>query len=232
MSARGAVAEAPAWRVGRAHVAVTLSGRQGRLRRPVPASTQRPPHRQTELARQIVGLIESALPDADGMERHGHHRVRTREYIAAGFTHEPAERLGEQPAAFVFEGVNDAPQRAVVDPGTARHRKPRLATPAPHAERTGRTIRRKCVTASHATRRNEPRDREPAGVADRADERPCQRRSARRAKRREKYPNERVGRVGEHHGVPHALSASARPPRSRDFLRKSEGAWQILRNDL
>jgi len=109
MGARGAVAEAPAWRVGRAHVGVTPSGRQGRLRRPVPAATQRAPDWQTELTRQVVGLIEAALPDADGMERHGHHRVCAREYIAARFTHEPAEWLGEQPAAFVFEGMNDVP---------------------------------------------------------------------------------------------------------------------------
>ena len=75
-------------RVGVAHVGVAPGGRQAGLRRAVPAPAQDAPHRQAEVTREIVRLVEAAAERAPGMQRHGHERVGAGQHVRS-----PASRI-------------------------------------------------------------------------------------------------------------------------------------------
>lgn len=145
-----------------AHVARAPRGRQARLRRAVPDPAKHAPHRQPELAGQIVGLIESAAQGTTRMEWHGHHRIGAAEHIAAGLPHQPGERRRQRPPLLVPEDVKDLAQGAFVTPGASRQVEVRRPAPAARAERTGRPPRRQGVSAANAERRRDGAHAPPA----------------------------------------------------------------------
>jgi hypothetical protein len=78
------------------------------------------PHRQSELAREIVSLVEAAAQPPPGMERHGDDSFRPAEHVGARFAQPRAERDCECATPLVFERVQKVAQRALVAAGTAR----------------------------------------------------------------------------------------------------------------
>jgi hypothetical protein len=100
-------------------VGVAASGRQRGLRRAVTDATQDPPHRQPELAREVIGLIESALHRPERMERDRNHRIGAREQVAPGLAQQGGQRRGQHAAALVLERVDNPAKRAVIAAGTA-----------------------------------------------------------------------------------------------------------------
>jgi len=63
---------------------------------------------------EVGGLIESAFPAPGGMKRHWNHPIGAAQYVRAARAHEGGQRPGQRSAAFVFQGVNDCTERALV----------------------------------------------------------------------------------------------------------------------
>jgi hypothetical protein len=164
------------YRPGRAHaerpieIAKPHRGGQTGLRWTVPPAPQDAPDRRTQLARQIVGLIESALERADRMQRHGNDGVGVSSSSA------PVSRIirpsgsASTRALAVLECVDDVFQRTVIASGAACHVKLRRVVPAAGAlaVRLGPSI--ELVTATRAPWCTDPRDQTPAGTAHGARE--------------------------------------------------------------
>jgi hypothetical protein len=100
-------------------VGIAAGGGKRGLRRAVTDATQNSPHRQTELAREVVGLIESALHRPERMERDRNHRIGAREEVAPGLAQQGRKRRGEHAPPLVLERVDNPAKRAVIAPGTA-----------------------------------------------------------------------------------------------------------------
>jgi len=64
-------------------------------------------HRQPDMLREILRLIESALSTPDWVEGNGNGKVRVDQERLAARPHERAERLGQRPPTLVFERMND-----------------------------------------------------------------------------------------------------------------------------
>jgi len=109
------------------------------------------------MARQIRGLIEAALAKPGSVERHRDEHVGAPDQIRATLPHQPGKRPRQRAAAFVFQGVNDRAQRAVVFtdctrplhmPGgaaAARALRERHADRAPRGQRiAARVAQRRC----------------------------------------------------------------------------------------
>jgi hypothetical protein len=111
------------------------------------------PDRQPQLPREVVGLVEPPLEEADGMKWHRHDRVRAVEDVRAGQSHHASQRFGQDSAALVLERLNHAPQRAVVPPGASSEREGRRASAAPRAFRIGRPPCGELVSAPDTPRR-------------------------------------------------------------------------------
>ncbi len=73
---------------GPAHVAVSLSGRQPRLRPSGPHAPEGWTGGQSELPREVCRLIEPAFAASRRMKGHGHHGCCTSQDVGASFEHE------------------------------------------------------------------------------------------------------------------------------------------------
>ena len=73
----------------------------------MPHAPQDTPDGQPELARKVVGLVETALERAERMERNGNHGVRARQKIGTFVPQKRRKRPGEPAPALVLERVND-----------------------------------------------------------------------------------------------------------------------------
>lgn len=107
----------PCWggqREGLADIGVTPRGGEACLRRIVPAPPQGAPHGPSQGARQVVRLIEAALPGAPGMQRNGHDGISAMECVRAGVGHQRGQFAGKRATFLVLERVDDLAQRAVV----------------------------------------------------------------------------------------------------------------------
>jgi hypothetical protein len=104
----------------RFQIPVPIGRRQRRLRRPVAAPAQGAPDRQTQLAREIIRLIEPAPQGAQRMEGDRNHGVCFVEHVGAREAHHATQRLGEQAPLVVLEHVNDFAQRAFIPSGATR----------------------------------------------------------------------------------------------------------------
>ncbi len=189
------------------------------MRRPVATSSQDAPHRQPEMPREIVGLIESASHAAPWMERHGHDSISAGQEIHARLAHGRGQARRQHAPAFVLEHVNDPAQRTVVPACASGQRDWRRSTLASRAART-RGERRQCVATPHAPGRRDPRQVAPAHGADRTVEWPIEHRLARDAAGREQHADDRVGGADEH--APRS-TASRPPAQPREFLSNRSG---------
>jgi len=72
----------------------------------VPSAPQQAPHWQSDLARKIVGLIESALEQTKRMERDRHHGIGAFQHIQSRPAHQTGQRFRELPPAFELERVD------------------------------------------------------------------------------------------------------------------------------
>jgi hypothetical protein len=159
---------------------------------------QRAPDRQPELAGKIVGLIEAALNRPERMQRHRDDGVGAGEQVPPGLAQQRGERRGEHAPALILEGMDDLPERAVIPAGTASDGQPRGLAPAARAERAVAAKIAQRVTAPDTARRDELRHRAPAPATHRTGERLGKRVAARRARRREQDPDDRVCRERDH----------------------------------
>src|SRR5580765_3832987 len=100
------------------------------------------------------------------MERYRHDRIRIGEHVAARGEKQCAQRLSEEAASLVFEGVDQLAHRAVVSSGAPRHRVGRRMTAAALAawRQRGRAV--ELIAADLAEWRSDRRDATPARVAD------------------------------------------------------------------
>lgn len=101
---------------------MTTSGGQACLRRAVIGATEPAPDRESQLTREIVGLVEAATQTTPWMERNGHDGVRAGEDVCARVAQPGAERDGEGPPALILERLQDLAERAVVAAEAARER--------------------------------------------------------------------------------------------------------------
>ena len=149
-------------REGKRVLDVRVSARRGqaRLRRPAGAPPQRAHDGQSEVARQIVGLVEAAVEPSPGMQGHGNHAVSIAQQVGARGPHHGRERRGEDPSPFVLERVDDLPQRSVVPAGAPRGLQHGRLAPAARTERVRRAARR-------PARRRSVRSRAASGEAPR-----------------------------------------------------------------
>jgi hypothetical protein len=150
--------------------------RQAGLRRTAAPAPQYSPHRQTEVHRDVVGLVEAAVPEPHPMQRNGHDGVRAVERVRAFRAHPSREHGGDHSPLAVFQRVNHLPQRAVIDPGAADDID--------------------CVAAQ--LRRLLARPVFPTGCTDRAGERIIERPVARRARRRQQRTDQGVRGSSQH----------------------------------
>ena len=183
---------APAQRKRRPDIRVALRGRQAGLRRPVPRPAQDAPHRRPHMPRQVIGLIEAALPGAPWMKRYRHHGIGVPEQFLCRIDHQRRERRGQQSTVTVLERVQDEPERALVARRAPRDRDRRLTPPAPRAQRLRVSPRGPRLAATNTARRCDAHHAEPARRADGARQRPAERGVARRAGGLEHESHDRV----------------------------------------
>jgi len=96
--------------------------RQSSLWRVVSRPPQQAPHRKSQRAGEVVGLVESACQGPVRMEGHGHDRIDARQHIGARAAHQRPERRSQRAAFFVLERVHNRAQRSLVAAGAARQR--------------------------------------------------------------------------------------------------------------
>jgi hypothetical protein len=76
-------------------------------------------HRQTQLTREVVSLVEAALKSPPRMQRHRHDVVGVFEKACPRGAHASRQGRGEIPAALVLEGVNEMTEHALMEAGAA-----------------------------------------------------------------------------------------------------------------
>lgn len=218
---------APGQGIGTACVGGALCGRQARLRRARPVSSQGAPDREAQAHREVVGLIETALQVAPRMERHRHHRVGAVEDLLAVTLHACGEPGRDHAAPLVFERVDHVAQRAVVHTRAARQRYGWKLAAAPRTQGLDEACRQ-VIAAQGADRRRNRRHATPARPANRALERRVQRLITHRAAGREDGAENRVGGSGKHAaGMCKRLATAS--PEDRDVPGVSNS--QFLRID-
>jgi methionine synthase I (cobalamin-dependent) len=114
---------------------MTLSRREAGLCRRRTGAAQRIDDRQPYVAGEVGGLIESALPSSGRVERDGDCARGAGKDVRASLAHQRTERFGEGAAAFIFEGVHDSAERAVVGADRAAVRDVAWRPPATRAAR-------------------------------------------------------------------------------------------------
>jgi hypothetical protein len=69
-----------------------------------------------ELCGQIGSLIEASCQTTPRVQRYGDHTLRIRQQITASLAQSSAQLYSQGSTSFVFERMNDVPERAVVAP--------------------------------------------------------------------------------------------------------------------
>jgi hypothetical protein len=96
------------------HIGAACGCRQIHLWRRVLGAPKCNEYRQPEPAREIVGLIEPALPQAPSMQRHGDNGICPGKDIGSTVSHHLRESSSDSSTAVVFQCVEDFPERALV----------------------------------------------------------------------------------------------------------------------
>ena len=155
---------------GMADISVSLRGRKACLRRRRPNTSQGGHDWKAQMTSQVGRLIEAALAEARGMERHRDRRIGFRDQRPRALPHERRQWSGQRPASFVLQRMDDFSQRAVILADGASAVDLALRSPA------ARTLtewqadappRRQRVAADVAQRRCEREDRSPTTAAHR-----------------------------------------------------------------
>jgi len=158
----------------------------------VTPTPQQTPHRQSDFAREIVGLIEPAPQKAHGMQRDGHYGIGALQHVQSAPAHQTGQRLCKLAAPFELEGVNQFAQRAFVRPGASCHRKRGRPARATLAQACCVLNRSQLIAASLAHRGGQQDHAVPAAVTDRPVERPDEWPPASRAQRIQEQSNQAV----------------------------------------
>jgi hypothetical protein len=86
----------------------------------VATASKHAPHRQSQPTRQVVSLVEAALEQADGMERHRDDRIRSGEQVRPCFGHQPGQLRCEAPTPLVLQRMHELAQGAFISARASR----------------------------------------------------------------------------------------------------------------
>ena len=75
-------------------------------------------NRRAQVPRQVIGLVESALPLFPPMQWDWDDEVGSGEQVHPRIPHQGCQGAAQRTSSVVFEGVNDRPQGVLVSPNT------------------------------------------------------------------------------------------------------------------
>ena len=107
-------------------------------------------HRQTQLDRERVGLVEAPSPSARAMQGHRHDKVGIFEQLATGRSNQCRQTTSEGGTAFILQCVDNRSERAFIE-----------ATGSPPTQTGGR------AEATHNPLQAQTDSRQTASVAHR-----------------------------------------------------------------
>ena len=177
-------------------VSVTARGRKFSLRPRSAVTAEGRADWHAQVAREVGGLVESALSPPRRVERHRNRPIGARQHIGAADAHQFGQRLSQCSPPFIFERVHDRAQRAVVLADGTRAIHLPVAAPAARTSRQRHADRppgRQRIAAAVADRRCQRKNRSPAGRTDRPRRRMFEKLPAGRAGGREKDGEDGVG---------------------------------------
>jgi len=90
------------------------------LRTCVPATNEDIEHRQTKMARQLAGLIETARSFAPTMKGNRYNTIGIFKHLSAALPHHRRETGGKRTAPVVLERVNNLAQHSFILPDRPR----------------------------------------------------------------------------------------------------------------
>ena len=153
-----------------ADVRVAASGRKFSLRPGSAVTAEGRADWHAQVAREVGGLIESALSPPRRVERHRNRPIGAGQHVGAADAHQFGQRPRQRSSPFVFERVHDRAQRAVVCADGTRAIHLAVAAAATRAPRQGHADRppgRQRIAAAVAHGRCKRKNRSPAGRTDR-----------------------------------------------------------------
>jgi len=86
----------------------------------VPATDEDIEYRQTKVARELAGLIETTRSFSSSMKRNRDHAIGVFKHLSAAPSHHRRETGCERTAPVVFERVNNLAQRPFILPDRSR----------------------------------------------------------------------------------------------------------------